>query len=148
MQLATFVTIHSLIFAVELSDPKFFSHCQEHWVFVEDLLQDRDPHVSALVPRSVEVFTCSLVKLGLGSNITPVCRHPSSEFRNCFAHILEPAPGLGAVDTVHNVGGPAVHGGVDGGHGRGLGGLDLENTLANIKPRILKMVSFFCCISN
>ena len=61
---------------------------------------------------------------------------------------MEPAPGLGAVDTVHNVGGPAVHGGVDGGHGRGLGGLDLENTLANIKPRILKMVSFFCCISN
>ena len=50
---------------------------------------------------------------------------PGPEFRNRVSNILEPTPRLGAVDAVHHVGGPAVHGGVDGGHGRSLGGLDL-----------------------
>ena len=56
LQLASFVSIHPFVFAVELSDPKLFSHCQEHGVLVVDLLQDGNPHVSALVPRSVEMF--------------------------------------------------------------------------------------------
>ena len=124
LQLASFVTIHALILAVELSYPEVLPHCQVHGVLIVDLLQYCDPHVSTFVSRSVEVFTSCLFKLGLGPNITSVCRHPSPEFRNCFPNILLPAPGLGAIDTVHNVGSPAVYGGVDGGHGCCLCGLD------------------------
>ena len=125
LQLASFVSIHALVLAVELSDPELLPHCQEHWVLVEDLLHDGDPHVSALVSRSVKMLARCFVKLGSWLNITPMGRHPGPEFRNCFSYILEPTSGLGAVDTVHHVGGPTVHGGVDGGHSRGLGGLDL-----------------------
>ena len=84
LQLASFVTIHALILAVELSYPELLPHCQVHGVLVVDLLQDGDAHVSAFVPGSVEVFTSSFVKFRLGCNITSMCRHPSPEFRNCF----------------------------------------------------------------
>ena len=125
LQLASFVSIHALMLAVELPYPELLPHCQVRGVLVEDLLQDGDNHVSAFVPWSIEVFISSFVKFRLGCNITSMCRHSIPELRNCFPDILLPAPALGAVDTVHHIGGPAVNGGVDSGHGRGLGGLDL-----------------------
>ena len=70
LQLASFVPIHALVLAVELSDPELLPHCQEHRVLIEGGQQEGEYEVvyqvQGVTPQKFVVYDrkkCTLIFL-------------------------------------------------------------------------------------